>query len=349
MGGAASGKSDHAQTLAEKLHNGNGHSLIYLATMSAKDTESLERIDKHRQMRYGRGYETVELPYDISRLCEMNYSERSVVLIEDLSNLLAGHAFVKESEMSCSMRQHADNIIRDIKQLDDKYADVVVVSNDIAGDVLTVYEDMTREYIEALQYINCELARYAGEVQEVCCSRVIKHAFMPDRIIEDNNHKGGKMTFVTGGAYSGKTEYVKQHYINKYYVNSLRALKSVAQDAMTGVSDSVSQDEVTEVPGNIAWEVNEGLRCENIIVDQLENIVFEAMQSGEDVLTFFEKVADKYQNTESVFVCSENGCGVVPVTKTDREFRELCGRVACIFAKRAGSVVRMYCGIPEPF
>lgn len=335
IGGAASGKSDYAQKLAEGLHRENAAgTLIYLATMSARDDESLERIEKHRRMRDGKGYETEEIAYDISKLCECGYSERSIVLIEDLSNLLAGHAFKKKVPEGCKMQQHADDIIKDIKLLAEKYAEVVAVSNDIASDILTNYDEVTCEYIEKLQYINRELAAYAGSVAEVDCANVLKHTAGQEKkvkLCEENK----KMTFVTGGAFSGKTEYVRQNYINKYYVNSLKELTEVSKLMSDTVSHEVSGKE---------------LGC-GIIVDGLEKIAREAVQkdgkSVKDALAYFENLADKYKDTDSVFVCSENGCGVVPVSENDREFRELCGRVACAFSKRAKRVIRMYCGIAE--
>ena len=43
----------------------------------------------------------------------------------------------------------------------------------------------------------------------------------------------------------------------------------------------------------------------------------------------------------------ETGAGVVPVDRMERENREKAGRLACLLADRADTVVRMCCGIPE--
>ena len=43
---------------------------------------------------------------------------------------------------------------------------------------------------------------------------------------------------------------------------------------------------------------------------------------------------------------TEVGAGVVPLSASDREWREKAGRLACLLAARADVVVRMVCGVP---
>ncbi|MBQ2568401.1 MAG: bifunctional adenosylcobinamide kinase/adenosylcobinamide-phosphate guanylyltransferase, partial [Clostridia bacterium] len=63
IGGAASGKSEYAERLAETAHAaGRETPLWYIATMAAPDDESRDRVRKHRDRRAGKGYETVECP-----------------------------------------------------------------------------------------------------------------------------------------------------------------------------------------------------------------------------------------------------------------------------------------------
>ena len=56
-GGAASGKSAFAERVALSLPAPHA----YVATMRHGDAETEARIDRHRQMRAGKGFETVEL------------------------------------------------------------------------------------------------------------------------------------------------------------------------------------------------------------------------------------------------------------------------------------------------
>ena len=51
------------------------------------------------------------------------------------------------------------------------------------------------------------------------------------------------------------------------------------------------------------------------------------------------------ENPDVVLVTNELGCGVVPVDKFDREYREKTGRILCALAKEAEEVHRVFCGI----
>ncbi len=49
---------------------------------------------------------------------------------------------------------------------------------------------------------------------------------------------------------------------------------------------------------------------------------------------------------EVTILCDEVGCGVTPMDREEREWRERVGRVCCELAARADCVIRMMCGIP---
>ena len=48
-----------------------------------------------------------------------------------------------------------------------------------------------------------------------------------------------------------------------------------------------------------------------------------------------------------VVIADEVGGGVVPLDPAERRNRERAGRLACLLAAQAGTVVRLCCGIPE--
>lgn len=57
-------------------------------------------------------------------------------------------------------------------------------------------------------------------------------------------------------------------------------------------------------------------------------------------------LADSLANRE-VVICTEVGCGIVPIDASERAFRERAGRLAVALADRASCVVRVVCGIPQ--
>lgn len=59
-----------------------------------------------------------------------------------------------------------------------------------------------------------------------------------------------------------------------------------------------------------------------------------------------EKLADELA-CKKVVIATEVGCGVVPVDPDERRWREDAGRLACLLAARADTVIRVCCGIPQ--
>jgi adenosylcobinamide kinase/adenosylcobinamide-phosphate guanylyltransferase len=79
-GGCRSGKSAYAQQLAESLPGGRA----YVATCPVTDDEMARRIDKHRQARSERQWETIEQPVDLESALGAA-AGRDVVLVDCLT------------------------------------------------------------------------------------------------------------------------------------------------------------------------------------------------------------------------------------------------------------------------
>ncbi len=59
-----------------------------------------------------------------------------------------------------------------------------------------------------------------------------------------------------------------------------------------------------------------------------------------DPLPSLEALLDR-----EVVVCREVGCGVVPMDRGDRDWREAVGRLCCALAREAEAVYRLQCGL----
>ena len=68
FGGSASGKSEYAEQYAASLAHNCNAPLLYLATMCANDTESKQRIERHRRMRADKSFKTMEGPKKLAVL-----------------------------------------------------------------------------------------------------------------------------------------------------------------------------------------------------------------------------------------------------------------------------------------
>lgn len=58
-----------------------------------------------------------------------------------------------------------------------------------------------------------------------------------------------------------------------------------------------------------------------------------------------EELADRLMS-HAVVIATEVGGGIVPIDPQERRTREAAGRLSCLLADRADTVVRVFCGLP---
>lgn len=163
IGGSGSGKSAYAEDYLSDISKNSRK--YYLATMQAFDMEGRMKIEKHRKMRSGKGFHTIEKPMDINTaLSEMEEPEESAALLECISNLTANEMF--SGEQAKDSREVTEKIVNGVKQLKEKLNNLVIVSNNVFEDGIR-YDETTMEYIKAMGMINERLATMADQVIEV--------------------------------------------------------------------------------------------------------------------------------------------------------------------------------------
>lgn len=160
LGGARSGKSSHAQNLAEAT----GKSVTFLATAQALDEEMSRRIQKHRLERPV-SWETREHPFDIAS--HVPQIQTDVVILDCVtllvSNLLMQFAhddIVDEAPFAEAVQKEIHELIRRIRDSDRHW---MVVSNELGLGLVPPYQ-MGRVYRDWLGWANQRLAREAEEV-----------------------------------------------------------------------------------------------------------------------------------------------------------------------------------------
>ena len=91
IGGGGSGKSAFAEGIAQKYSGATA----YIATMEPYGEEGAKRIERHRKMRLGKGFDTIEQYSFINEKTAENYEN---VLLECVSNLVANHIFTENDD-----------------------------------------------------------------------------------------------------------------------------------------------------------------------------------------------------------------------------------------------------------
>ena len=155
-GGSGSGKSAFAE---DKVLAFGEAQRVYIATMHPFDEESHKRIERHRKMRAGKGFETVEC---YTGLKDVKLPSGCVVLLECMSNLVANEMFEEQG----AHEQTVKDIISGIDELVRQAAHVVIVTNEIFSDAVVFDKEMA-SYLEYLGKINQAVALRADEVVEV--------------------------------------------------------------------------------------------------------------------------------------------------------------------------------------
>ena len=153
VGPNGSGKSQYAETLCR----GSARKL-YLATMIPDSEDGQARVRRHRAQRRGQGFKTLEIPVHIE---ELRLLESDVVLLEDVSNLLANHLFTGEGDEKL--------VFEKIRRLDKSCQKLVAVS--ISGLDEGDFEAETAAYIQALKRLNESLWQAADEVVQMSAGK----------------------------------------------------------------------------------------------------------------------------------------------------------------------------------
>ncbi|MDR2658108.1 MAG: bifunctional adenosylcobinamide kinase/adenosylcobinamide-phosphate guanylyltransferase [Oscillospiraceae bacterium] len=163
-GGAGSGKSEFAESLALA----QARPLSYIAAMKPYGEESERRIARHRGLRAGKGFATIERYADMDSLI---LPTGGTALLECLCNLTANEMFDDAgAERDAGHNNDAvfEKIVRGQDALAAQCSCLIQVTNEVGRDAAS-YGDGTLRYIQLLGRINRALAARADAVYELVC------------------------------------------------------------------------------------------------------------------------------------------------------------------------------------
>ncbi len=121
------------------------------------------------------------------------------------------------------------------------------------------------------------------------------------------------MKLIIGGAYQGKLDFAKETF-------SLRE-----EDVFT-CHDA---------------EIDFSAKC----IDKLEEFTYACTQNGTDPLDYMK--AHKEQWQDSILICQDIFCGVVPLGADLRAWRQDTGLLCQYLSREAESVSRIFCGLEQ--
>lgn len=121
------------------------------------------------------------------------------------------------------------------------------------------------------------------------------------------------MILVIGGAYQGKLSYVKETY------------------------------RIEDKDIFICKEGQSELPTDQKVIYGLEHILLSKVKDGIDTTSYLKEIIESLQ--DKIIVCEDASCGIVPMDKDMRAYREASGRALSYLAGKAEEVIRIFCGI----
>ncbi|MCQ2406651.1 MAG: bifunctional adenosylcobinamide kinase/adenosylcobinamide-phosphate guanylyltransferase [Oscillospiraceae bacterium] len=155
-GGSGCGKSSYAEKIAVSIPGQR----YYLAAMQPFGAGGAEKVARHRKMREGKGFETIERYRDYKSLC---FPERGTALLECICNLTANEMF----DENYNLLDPYEEVMKGIDNLEANCDNLIIITNDVGSDVQSGYSEETKAYVESIGRINREIAERADCVLEL--------------------------------------------------------------------------------------------------------------------------------------------------------------------------------------
>lgn len=121
------------------------------------------------------------------------------------------------------------------------------------------------------------------------------------------------MILIIGGAYQGKRRYAVDTF-------------------------SLSDEEIFTCEGT---EIDFSKRC----IDKIEEFTLACARCGIDPVAYFREHEQDWQ--DSVLICQDIFCGVVPLGAEMRVWREQTGMLCQYLSRKAQRVSRIFCGLEQ--
>lgn len=158
-GGSKCGKS----SVAEEFLNNFSGSKYYIATMEPYGSEAFRAIERHREMRKGKGFQTIECARNIDTLRIPGNADECCALLECLTTLCANEMFSPSG-----VNDPTDKILSGLESISRQLRTLVIVTNEVSSDGIE-YPPETMNYIRIMSRLNSEVSKLADTVIECVC------------------------------------------------------------------------------------------------------------------------------------------------------------------------------------
>ena len=162
LGGARSGKTNHAITLAARRAAARGEPVVYVATAQALDDEMRHRIDRHRAQRPST-WQTVEAPDQLA--AALRAQPRAVLLVDCLTLWLSNALLLDFDEAApTAPARHWDAERTAFLQWLAEYRGVALLVSNEVGSGIVPASALARRFQDEQGRLNQEVAAMCDSV-----------------------------------------------------------------------------------------------------------------------------------------------------------------------------------------
>ena len=162
LGGARSGKTNHAITLATRLADARREPVVYVATAQALDEEMQHRIDRHRAQR-PMSWQTLEAP---DQLAAALRAQPTAILLVDCLTLWLSNALLldfDEAAPTAPLRSWDEERTAFLQWLAEYRGAALLVSNEVGSGIVPA-SALARRFQDEQGRLNQETAAMCDSV-----------------------------------------------------------------------------------------------------------------------------------------------------------------------------------------
>jgi len=152
LGGARSGKSAYAETLASN----SGLKVVYLATATVQDNEMAVRIQRHQADRPD-NWGLIEEPLMLAETLRQHANSQTCILIDCLTLWLTNLLLHPDTKLFAQQRQALLDVLPTLT------GQIVMVSNEV-GQGIVPENALARRFIDEAGWLHQDLARLCDKV-----------------------------------------------------------------------------------------------------------------------------------------------------------------------------------------
>jgi adenosylcobinamide kinase/adenosylcobinamide-phosphate guanylyltransferase len=162
LGGARSGKTNHAITRAASLAGASGERVVYVATAQALDDEMRQRIDRHRAQRLT-SWKTIEAP---NRLAGALRAQSPAILLIDCLTLWLSNALLldfDEATPTATLLRWDEERTAFLQWLGEYRGAALLVSNEVGSGIVPA-SALARRFQDEQGWLNQAVAAMCDSV-----------------------------------------------------------------------------------------------------------------------------------------------------------------------------------------